>query len=672
MTLLKKLLAHKFSFPFFLLLTGLLAFGVLIPRLGFYWDDWPVLLVQKQGSLDFLRTFYSYDRPVSFWTYLLTFPLLGAKPLHWHIFLLVLRVANALLFWQVLKLLWPRARLLTGGAALLFLVYPSFSQGTIAVAYSQHFMVYGLFLTSLYAMLRAVSTRQAPAGQAAHPAWPWSLLALVCTALHLFTMEYFAGLELVRPLMLWLYLLNQDRSNHPVAFTKTLRAWWPCLAIVLAFFVWRTWLIQLPYDPNSITWAGLPAFLQATLQNLTVLVADTWAKTFNATLLDFSDRTAILSLALAGLAGVLCFVYLQRLGTQKSDPADSQQAILLGLAAILLGLVPVQLTGRTLLGGLFVDRFSLPAIFGAALLLSALVQHLLRQRLYRNLALAILVGLAAGAHLRSANEYRWDWDQQHDLYWQIYWRAPNLQPGTTLVGPEVFSAYTTGYAASAAINLLYNAPPSSDGAVDYWFMDYFDDMASYDTDLQVGLQLQQSLRNLSFTVDTQKLIFYENSNYGQCMWFLSMADEFNSQVTPDIKPVLSLSQLALASDSPSNLPPQDIFGPEPPQTWCYHYQKMDLARQQGEWDEVLELWQSAQAQDLLPNNQFELFPALEALMRTEAEAEAAQLSADMLLKQPDVEDKLCYAWETWLPEVTPPEALTQSGCTPSPEDTHEP
>ena len=47
----------------------------------------------------------------------------------------------------------------------------------------------------------------------------------------------------------------------------------------------------------------------------------------------------------------------------------------------------------------------------------------------------------------------------------------------------------------------------------------------------------------------------------------------------------------MRSTTPS--PPPMLFGPEPPHTWCYYFQKADLARQRGDWDEVARLGDEA-------------------------------------------------------------------------------
>lgn len=125
-----------------------LAFGILLPSLGFYWDDWPVIYLAKAMGTDGYSDFYQYDRPFSAWTYILFIPLLGVEPIKWHIFTLLLRFLTVILFYYVIKTIWPERPNRAIFVALLFAIYPTFFQQSIAVAYSQHFITYALFMAS--------------------------------------------------------------------------------------------------------------------------------------------------------------------------------------------------------------------------------------------------------------------------------------------------------------------------------------------------------------------------------------------------------------------------------------------------------------------------------------------------------------------------------------------
>src|SRR5512142_2805373 len=91
-----------------LLLATFVSFGLLIPWLGFYWDDWPVIYMRFAQGIHGFWKFYQYDRPFSAWTYIVFSPLLGTSPLPWQLFTLLLRWLSAVFLWASLKQLWPR------------------------------------------------------------------------------------------------------------------------------------------------------------------------------------------------------------------------------------------------------------------------------------------------------------------------------------------------------------------------------------------------------------------------------------------------------------------------------------------------------------------------------------------------------------------------------------
>src|SRR5699024_2062398 len=134
---------------------------------------------------------------------------------------------------------------------------------------------------------------------------------------------------------------------------------------------------------------------------------------------------------LAGLA-LAFFLWQMRKREQWTVEAVgtrwSRQAMLLGLIALLLGMLPVWFTDRQIIVGTYSNRFGLPGMFGASLLAVALITEIIHRPIQRLVLLCLLVGMAVGFHLRVANDYRWSWARQTRFYWQLSWRAPYLQP----------------------------------------------------------------------------------------------------------------------------------------------------------------------------------------------------------------------------------------------------
>src|SRR5512139_3470504 len=92
----------------FFITTGL-AYGLLLPLTGFYWDDWPFAWIARfLGPSEFLPAFQGF-RPFLGPIFFLTSSLLPADPLVWQILALLIRFMATLAAWFALDQVWPRA-----------------------------------------------------------------------------------------------------------------------------------------------------------------------------------------------------------------------------------------------------------------------------------------------------------------------------------------------------------------------------------------------------------------------------------------------------------------------------------------------------------------------------------------------------------------------------------
>jgi hypothetical protein len=221
---------NDISAPLALLVLCAIVYLPMVYRLGFYWDDWPsIWFLHTWGPTSFREGFAS-DRPLLAWIFMLTTPIFGESTSAWQLFSIFTRWLTALAWWWTLRGLWPgRARQVFWIAAL-FAVYPGFSQQYISVTYSNAYLVFFLFIVSFGAMIWANRLRS----------WFWPLMALslITSAFSLFITEYFFGLELLRPILLWILIDNQGHSLGWKIRQVALR-WSPYLAILLPFIVWR-------------------------------------------------------------------------------------------------------------------------------------------------------------------------------------------------------------------------------------------------------------------------------------------------------------------------------------------------------------------------------------------------------------------------------------------------
>lgn len=150
--------------PFLLLLFAELAgFGIWSHRLGFYHDDWVFLENCVRGGSfwgavgDFAEGGY-WTRPLEILHFPLLYALGGLKPFPYHAVLLALDLAQAALFFTLLKRLLdaPRLALL---AAILFILHPSRFATHVWMASSPQALALTLVLGSLVLFLKWMDSR---------------------------------------------------------------------------------------------------------------------------------------------------------------------------------------------------------------------------------------------------------------------------------------------------------------------------------------------------------------------------------------------------------------------------------------------------------------------------------------------------------------------------------
>lgn len=589
--------------PLALLALCVLAFGLLLPWLGFYWDDWAKILVSRVFGLSGYWAYYAEDRPLSAWTHILLTPLLGNAPFNWHLFSLALRWLTAWGMWWSFGSLWPHARRPVTFAALLFAVYPVFTQQAVSVTFHQQWMQYALTFASLGAMVQAARRPQR--------FWLWSGLSLLAMAVQLSITEYFVGLEFLRPVLLW-FLAGEKRPAFKRRVWKTLRGWAPYLALLAAYILWRLFFIQLtgddPYRAQMLY--NLIEHPRSTLVRLATMVfVDTfyvlvtsWAGPLDIGLSLNIPAFTLLAwlLGLAAAAALTLYLFrLEGMETEQEGPGRGwfYQALAVGLLALWLGCLPAWITDRHVIDDFHSNRYAMPAMFGAALVWAALLWHLTPRPAARALTLSAAIGLALIFHLRTADEYRQIWTHQVDFYWQLSWRAPGLEPGTAVISEEELFPNQGGFSTSAAINLMYPQPQGWQ-TLAYW---YYSLRPRFVTSVEkpLGIPLRTQFRTLTFRgVTPDSLLVYYDPGRINCLWVLGPDDQDNPDLSALMRQMLAVSNLEriLPQASAAGYPPIELIGPEPQHDWCYLYQKADLARQMGDWQRVTELGDQARRQ----------------------------------------------------------------------------
>lgn len=658
----QKLLFNAKAVPLVLLLLSWVSFGPLIHRLGFYWDDWPsIWFLHVLGPPGFQQGFAS-DRPLLAWVFMLTTSLLGESMLVWQVFGILTRWLTSLaLFWALIGL-WPARLQQVTWIAMLMAVYPGFSQHYISVTYSNAFLVYSVFIFSFGAMIWAFRW----------PRWLWPLTVLswVSLALSVFISEYFFGLELLRPFILWLLLA--DRTTNLGKRLKRVVLYWLPYALVLALFVvWRLFVHQSPRARivifDQLRASPLRSILNLGLtivQDLFEVTVLAWARVFKARdLLDFDLVVVLIFLGLMLLAGVLTFFFLgklegkkpQRDSEQGSSKAWALQALLLGALALLLGGWPIWVTNLHIELIFPWDRLTMPMMIGTSILLAGLVEFINRPRLPGAFVLSVLVGLAVGINFQNALTFRQDWLVQKSFFWQLVWRAPGIEPGTALMTSELPFRYYSDNSLTAPLIWTY-APEYTSGKMPYVVYNLESRLGIGISSLEPGVPIQQPYRATSFTGSTDQVIVLFHAP-PRCLKVMHPEDDRNLPYKPrNIPDALPLSKpdLILENAHPPAAPPASFFDPEPEHDWCYYFEKAELARQTNDWQGIVSLGEQAFKLDkeFTRETASELAPFVVGYARAGYWEKAVELSLQAYRAAEKTKNMLCQAWYN-LRETTP-------------------
>lgn len=655
----KKLITENISRPglylLVLLAAALVTYGHQLNQMGFYWDDWQAIFIHRLNNPALFWSYFAYDRPVSAWTYILTFPLFGSRPALWQLFTILMRWLTSAGLWWALKGLWPARVREVSWMALLLLVYPGFTQQPVSVAYSQHFITYALFTLSLALMVWSITK---PGRY-----WLFTGLAVAASLLQLLTMEYFAGLELLRPLILW-FLISPEAEPR-ARMGRVLRAWIPYALALSAFLIFRFLVYpQISPDPGANTLVLLQNLkadplgqtvhlVQIMLQDLVHLNLFAWVNTILPDVINLDATFTLFSWAVGGLIAAGTAFFLARISHPDEPAAGAAlvnrfvpQAALLGAAGILFGGFPVWATDRQVIVGSWSDRFSLAPMFGVVILLVALVSWLINGRLKQTFLLALIVTISVGAQMRTVNTYRKNWAQQRDFFWQLAWRMPDLKPGTALLGNKMPYGLVADYSIAFGVNVQY-APENQSTQVPYWFLSALRYRGGAIGEFQDGRPVKYDLRTVLFEGDTSNAVVIGREGGSQCVRVFSPDDRLSPELTGNEVDLVAIShpEQIIASPAAAKVPPAEIFGPEPPHGWCYYYTRADLARRQGNWDEVLRLYDQAQSAGLKTKYGIELLPFVDALAGQGNWPEALALSQKASEMTPSMEPLFCSIWE---------------------------
>lgn len=656
----RRFLQSQRSIPALFTLLTIIAYGLLLPKTGFYWDDWPFAWIAKfLGPSEFNPAFAPF-RPFLGPIFYLTTTLIPPVPLYWQIFALVIRLILGLSAWWMFKQIWPERPNTALVASLFLLIFPGYSQHWVALTHiNQELIPFIFYLLSFGFTFKALRSEKPV---------PYHVIALLLQLCGIFPTEYFFGLEGLRFLFLFFFL----QGNLTERCIKTLKVWWPYLLVWILNAVWLIYYYKFgPYTSYEVTAAH-----SLTLSTLLLEALDAfwktgfyvWTQVLILTFASLPAPASLFTLGLSALSFAFLAPYLKNLPqTEKvNDKSFAFSLIIIGLIGILLGRLPSFAAGLPLTLQSSYDRFMISMMIGGSLFLLGWIELLFKSHRKKNYIFALIIALGIGQQFYNANIFRRDWEKQKEIYWQMTWRIPALKPNTVLLTNQMPIDYETDLSFTAPINWIY-APNYTRADLPYILL-YTEKRLGGPTlpSFAPDVKISYPYRTVRFNSSTsQAVVIYMPTN--GCLRVLDPA-RGDADVYAKLPDVITG---AIPLSDPSNIitnptsPATPMFFSEPKHTWCYYFTKAQLAQQKGELQTIVSLGNEAQSLGYKPEDQNERLVFIEAYALTGDLLKAQELSSEALMQDPRVRRGICITWagmRASLGEEKTNEVLTAFEC----------
>jgi hypothetical protein len=602
-------------------LTTVITYGISIPRLGYYFDDWYLLWSgQSRGAASIIPLFSS-DRPFMGIVYSYVYRLLGDTIVNWHLYALLWRFIGGLAFFWILRLIWPKHKYITTLMVVLFVVYPGFLSQPDANTKQNHLYGFGTALLSIALMLQALKTN--------NRMWKiiCSIFSIILTANYLFIYEYMIGFEGTRILLLGYVLFQQGVKEFRPLVRETLKRVWPYLVVTAGFLYWRLFIFE--GARNATNASRLAGSYLSDLRHMSFQVIIGTIQDFLSTSIfawfvhpyqlissaTYTDLTAAVLVALLVIALVLLYSFLFKKwwGVEYNEPELPRlmrEFLWIGAFVIVFAVAPVIVSGRSVDLSDAYKSYGLHPISGVVLFVFGIL--LMLQPKFRKLILIALIAVSVSTQVLNADYWAQLWNYERTTWWQLTWRAPAIQ-NDTMVMAYLPPGYRLeqDYEIWGPVNLIYHPERAKAPAIQ-------SEVLNSDTayDVMKKSVLNNHDRDIKMHRDFNNLLLISVPSSNSCIHVidgtLPVYSESESLLIQQIGSYSHLDRIIPTGTAPT--PPSSIFGLEPTHDWCYFYQKASLARQTGNWQEIGKLYDQALKLKLEANDKAEVIPFFEGLV----------------------------------------------------------
>lgn len=614
----------KYFWPLVLVLLFISAL-VYLPQVGsfgYYKDDWFLIYDAHSQGASFFHEIYRIDRPARAYVMQFFYSFFGDRVLFYHLTAYLYRfVAAAALFWALVKT-WPRRTDASFVVSLLFLLYPGFLSQINAIDYQAQLLSLCLALLSIALTVQAIQTSRLV------PRVIYAILSILLGLAYLPLVEYFIGFEALRLVLIVQFLMDQKSRPLKTLLVPALRLWLPFLSIPFVFLIWRLFFFETQRRATDVALqlgqlfssplTGL-GWLLSLAEDVVKAVFLAWAIPVYNLAFDLRLRDMLTGLGISALVIVLALAGLWWLarnpffvGPDEKESDWRIQFLVYGIIVALAGLLPVIMVNRRADFGDY-SRYLLASAAGAAMVITALI-YLLEYRRVRTAFIAFLVLASTLAHYSNAVQATLETRTRLDFWWQVSWRVPDLETGTTLVAEYPVGAIQEDYFVWGPANLIYQPGKQNQTPIEIKLPAA---VLTDETVLQIlrGKGDETQLRRGNNVVrDFGNILVLTQASPGSCVRVIDgKFPELSEKDQQRIMLVAPKSKIEnVLVDAAPHVPPSTLFGDEPAHGWCYYYQKAALARQLGDWKSIVALGEKALSEGFYPSDKIEWMPFLQA------------------------------------------------------------
>ena len=598
-----------------LLIISMIAYLPLVGKFGYYNDDWYLMYSAGAYGPGVFWDIFSVDRPLRALVMVPAYYLFGENPLYYDISAYVFRVISAVAFLWLLEMIWPRRYTATFLASLFFLIYPGFLSQFNGIDYQSQMVGLATAMLSIALTVKASLTDRI---------WVRIILIAVSTVLgwlYLGLVEYFLGFEFLRFACLSIFGFRKSAAWKN-RLLESVKRWLPNIFTPLIFLGWRLFFFQ---SERGATDVGMQ-FEQVKLypvqimyrwslqiaQDMFDVMIGAWIEPLSQLVGFFQAWGGWLALAVAGL--VVFTLLKKRIDLRENTERMPfhREALWLGLTTAIACLIPIAMANRQVAFPHF-SRYALASSSGVAICFAAILVNL-KNNIFRNGLVALLVFISIITHHANAVKFAQTTSATDNFWWQVSWRVPQFEKNTTLVASYPNIVLEEDYFVWGPANLIYYPQKQKDNDIQPVL---FSIIMNKDTVKKILAREGQDFnnrRNIITYANARNILVLTQPTANSCVHVIDGMQPELSPKDPDfIRAVGAYSEIdhVLVNETP-HTPPSLIFGPEPSHSWCFYYEQADLARQRGEWGQVLAIGEQAKGQGLEPVDLIEWMPFLQA------------------------------------------------------------